>query len=305
MSLLPSLASLWLFLQSQWEKDTLHKKAKSETAPDTWFAAFDSVESPAEEPVSAELQSKIHFWLSYWACWPFFYVAFACINAAEFIAKDDKSAVDGLFITMILWAQLWRASRIAPYVFALCAKLLHSCTEKTRRAADEASNEAMSKGMMCYKTISERVTDSWMIYLGAAIVVLLATAVLLRVVELAEAFVTLLFLFGVAFDSARCVARHVADVYKSRLAFWIVATAWLKLRETPVLGGTLVVWTPLVLVIALAAGETLLSSIVFIAASCLSRCRGHSQEVVEVNVKESKYQEVPKSERLEEARSFK
>jgi hypothetical protein len=84
----------------------------------------------------------------------------------------------------------------------------------------------------------------------------------------------------------------MSDVYTSRLAFWIISTAWMKLRDFPFLGGMFVVWTPFILVAALAAGETLLNVSISVVVSCVSRCRRAPLETPELSSPSTKYQEV-------------
>jgi hypothetical protein len=194
MSFVPSLASLRVVLAARSEKDALHRKPTSDSRT-AWFA-LDAVEDPLQESISDELQDKMHMWLSYWACWPSFYFSYKLVGAAGFVPKDDKAAVDGLFVALILWSQLWRASRVAPYAFAICAALLRNISEGAAQMANDTGNKALGKFGHVYAMLSENASNSWVVYAGGALVIIIATAVLLKVVELAEAFVTLVFLFG-------------------------------------------------------------------------------------------------------------
>lgn len=261
------------------------------------------------EVISEELQVKMRMWLSYWALWPFFHVSYSLANSLDRIGEEDRPAIDGLFVALILWTQFWEASRVAPYGFALCAVCLQGLSQRASRVADVAGSRAVGHATSLYEqggAMAERLgTSSPTVYIAAALAVIVVVSVLLQIVELTEALVTLVLLFCVAFDSARCVARSSTEVYTSRLAFWIIAMAWLKFRELPVLGATLTVWTPLVLIAALAAGETILSSVVYFVGSLRARLFSSPQSTLPpAGMPDAMYQEVSSKENAEDGRAL-
>jgi len=306
MSLVPSLASFFAVLRAQWEKEAPSKQAESDPARSAWFATLDSIDAPMKDAVSEDLQAKMRMWLSYWALWPFFHVGYTLANSLDRIGEEDRPTIDGLFVAIILWTQFWEASRVAPYGFALCAVCLQGASQKASRAADIATNHATTHAVSMFATLSERIgTQSPVIYVALGFAVIVTVSVLLGIIQLTEALVTIVLLFCVAFDSARCVARNSVEVYTSRLAFWVLAMAWLQFRTLPILGAAVTVWTPFVLVAAMAAGETILHGIVFLAMSIRTRCCSPSSEKMPASdTRDAKYQEVSSRENLEEGQTL-
>merc|ERR1719261_1200459 len=107
MSLVPSLASLLAVLRAQWEKDAPSKKAEAAPERSAWLAALDSIDGPMQDVISEELQATMRMWLSYWALWPFFHVAYTLANSLDRIGEEDRPTIDGLFVAVILWTQFW------------------------------------------------------------------------------------------------------------------------------------------------------------------------------------------------------
>lgn len=301
MSLVPSVASFLALLQLQWEREATEQKAKNDNTRSEWLTALDL---PANEVIDEGLQAKMRMWLSYWALWPFLHVIYTLVNSLDAVNKDDRPVIDGLFVALIIWTQIWETSRIAPYGFALCAVCLRGFSERAGRVADVAGSRAVGHAAQAYVTLSERLGSSWQLYVAGALAVIAVASVLLQVAALTEALVSIIFLFCVAFDSARCVARSSVDVYTSRLAFWIIAMAWLKFREIPFLGTSMVAWTPLVFVVALAGGETVLNTAGYLVASLLSRLRGRSPVKSTPGHADPKYQEVMDQEHGEDGHSL-
>jgi hypothetical protein len=304
MSLVPGLASLHAILRAQWERDAPVKKAESEEARNAWFPALDLGSMDPQEILSEELQARMRMWLSYWALWPFFHVAYTVANSLDRIGKEDRPTIDGLFVALIVWSQFWEASRVAPYGFALGAAFLQGFTQKAGRVADVAGTHAAGQAATFFARYGEQLsTSSPVLYVAIGLVVVILVSVVLKIVELTEALVTIVFLICVAFDSARCVARSMADVYISRLAFWVIAMAWLQFRTLPFLGPAVIVWTPLVLVAALAAGETILNSIIYFAGSMRTKlCTSAEEDQSLEEARNTKYQEVSSRENVEDGR---
>jgi hypothetical protein len=307
MSLVPCLASLLAILKLQQEREAPRKEAELEPTRSAWFAALDAIDAPLQESISEDLQAKMRMWLSYWALWPFFHVTYSLANSLDRVHEEDRAMIDGLFVALILWAQFWEASRIAPYGFAICAVCFQSLSQRAGRVADVAGSRAVGHAASLYTVMSERFgSNSAMLYAAVGLSVLVLVAVLLRIVELTEALVTIAFLFCVAFDSARCVARCSVDVYTSRLAFWVITMAWLRVRELPVVGAAVHLWTPMVLIAALIAGETILSNAAHFVSFMLSgKSDKMSQDTQSASDKqETKYVEVSNQENANDGQTL-
>uniref|UniRef100_A0A7S4S245 Uncharacterized protein n=1 Tax=Alexandrium monilatum TaxID=311494 RepID=A0A7S4S245_9DINO len=289
ISFVPTLLSVRALLQLEQEREGVDPGYEALPKTGQLFAPEWSPEESTsdKEAPSPELQQRLCAWLSYWSCWPFFHLACMMRNT-ELVPNQSKPAVDGLLLALAAWAQVWQASRVAPYIYMACAGCLSRFSEHAAEATSAASNSAAGLAFRMWEASSSMLLGEhgsrWaMVAAGAAAALVLASFVL-HVMALANALLTLGILAGIGFDSARCAARCNSEATPSRLAFWVVSTCWLWLCSLPLGAGSLLAaWTPLVLAVAVAFGELMLKALVRVlraaASMLLARSRGgHASE---------------------------
>mmetsp|Transcript_174528 Transcript_174528/g.559528 ORF Transcript_174528/g.559528 Transcript_174528/m.559528 type:complete len:310 (-) Transcript_174528:69-998(-) len=241
------------------------------TRPNMWSQGRSSICTLVTVP-SEDLLGRLCFWLSYWSCWPLFYVIFELLRA-DLVHEDELPAADGLLLTLAVWAQVWNASRLAPQLFALCSACCGGSFKHFGKASREAVGEAVGGAWTSMVSMAVSVTEwgnNWL-FLGAALVSLLVVAsFFMKVMAVASALLTLMLLAGVAADSARLSSKRDGDAAPVRLAFWALAVAWLLLCRLPLLGDVLSTWTPVVLLLAAGAGHLTLSVVLLILRTATS-----------------------------------
>eukprot|EP00401_Gymnodinium_catenatum_P062813 CAMPEP_0117569774 /NCGR_PEP_ID=MMETSP0784-20121206/58839_1 /TAXON_ID=39447 /ORGANISM="" /LENGTH=631 /DNA_ID=CAMNT_0005367773 /DNA_START=53 /DNA_END=1945 /DNA_ORIENTATION=- len=268
MSAVPTFAGLRALLKLQaWRRERVKEMmAASNGSKKSWFKWFKMEEEVSAKGVPAELKDSLSKWLAYWACWPFFSVIDVVMHRC--FADEDVPAIDGVVVALSLWAMVWRASRIAPYLLSVVATVFSKVIKRASDAVGTMSNRAMGVLWQARSSFTTKGGTAAMIAVG----VFLLVALLLAVFKIASELLAFLVLWAVAVDSARVVAKQDADLCSARLAFWVVAMAWLWLSTLPVLSEILPMWTPILLVGALVAGETVLDWMLYLFLLILSRC---------------------------------
>lgn len=266
ISIAPAALSLRVLCSLQRERDGQSAEAKATLACSggpSWFAPPAEVQGvqSAEVP-SSELLERLCFWLSYWSCWPFLHVTYVLLTM-DLVPEDDRSAADGLLLTLALWAQVWNASRIAPQLFAACSICLGGVSKRFYQMGAVSINEVAGTAWQTLATLPGKLgelSNNRMLLGGVIIVALTVASFFLRVMAIASAFLALGLLIGIAVASASCAARRDAAAAPGRLAFWTLAIAWLGICRLPLLGTLLEAWTPGVLLLAAGAGDLALAA---------------------------------------------
>eukprot|EP00929_Paragymnodinium_shiwhaense_P067958 TRINITY_DN34156_c3_g3_i1.p1 TRINITY_DN34156_c3_g3~~TRINITY_DN34156_c3_g3_i1.p1 ORF type:complete len:609 (-),score=131.54 TRINITY_DN34156_c3_g3_i1:3-1829(-) len=283
MSLVPMVISLAVLLRverhrAQQKEDKL--KEQEQTSPSkSWFSlpAFnlEVIVEDVKPELPQALQDRVLYWLSYWSCWPVLAGLHALSHTEALVKEDSQASADGLVLALVVWVTVWEQSRFAPYMLGILARLFSCVTVQLSNMTDSLSVRAPGVALQAAQRGNELVGQLGSKSIMVAVVGLaVASAILLalRVVAFLSSLLTLVCFWGVALDSARCVAKRDADLCVTRLAFWVITIAWLAICEIPVLSIILEVWTPILLVFALLMGETLLHTALNFSMRCCARC---------------------------------
>jgi len=241
------------------------------------FMAGAPPEAPLK-PFSEGLTDRLRFWVSYWSCWPVLHFVYLLLAKVD---DGSKATAYGLLLAVVLWMQLWRGSRVAPLLCNVAATGIKGLSTRAgvlarpgghlakRVAAGVAAGAMQAVSAGGPETVGAAFHGNrWLLVGVAAAIAFACASILLRVIALAQAFVSLAILLVAAGDSARCAATGHAEELPARLAFWVIAVIWLSLRHMPFVGALpwcswLHAWTPLVLLVAIVAGESLLNALVW------------------------------------------
>ena len=207
---------------------------------------------------SADLEEDMRYLLSYWACWP---LLCAIQFSLSRLPDETKPGAEGLLIALTMWLQFWRGSFLAPYLFNLLTSLLSHTIEhmgNVLEAARQAVCAMLQRPTCSLHLLSLCPQERWAM-LVAGIVLL---AVCLEVASVVSVLITVGLLFGIALESARCVASNARQMYANRLSFWVLVNVWFWALKVPVLGAVLSLWSPVMFGLAFVGGETAFSAVI-------------------------------------------
>ena len=258
-----SLATLWpvfcscrglLRHHNEKEEKAEEKAREDEEAQKTrkwWQFKLKLVGLKEEFRMSSALEEEMCFWLSYWSCWP---ILGAIQVSVDTLTDQSAAGSSGILIALSLWLQFWKGCFVAPYAFTVLTYLFSHCIEYASDVLDGVRQLIISAmpriPWPSFVTILQG--ETWMLISLAVLLVILC----LEVASVVSVLLTVLLLFMVSMESARCVANEAQQMYADRLAFWILVTAWLWLLQIPALGRVLSIWSPLAFGAAFFGGET-------------------------------------------------
>mmetsp|Transcript_57726 Transcript_57726/g.162802 ORF Transcript_57726/g.162802 Transcript_57726/m.162802 type:complete len:542 (-) Transcript_57726:132-1757(-) len=273
----PALASLHALLELQRWRETCKRQTQAEQPvghplSQAWLA-WGGLQSEDEAPCPDELADSMRLWLSYWSCWPFFHVAYVLLRSTDLVGGGAQPAADGALVVLVLWAQFWRASRVALHLYSMLEACFLALLERARECGTSKLQPTQALHTWS-RRIGEMPVNRWVLVGLAAAMVLTAASLALEAIAVAQSFVTLAILVAAAADSARCAVQSHTDAVSSRLAFWVLAMGWLGVRDVPYVGSLLAVWTPVVLVAAFAAGETVVNTTLRAGRAAYARLSG-------------------------------
>ena len=250
-----ALATLWPMFCSARALVHHHAEKKGwaqeeqETKSSKWWNFRLNLPSLKEDfRMSAKLEEELCFWLCYWSCWPLLTLLQWSLDSLEL--KGSK----GLLIAVALWLQIWQGCFLAPYVFTILTQLFGRCTEYATKILDTVRQ-------LAFRAIQKL---PWHVYLvnafqGETLMILLAGVLLvlicLEVASVVSVLISVVLLFSIATESARCVANEEHRIYADRLAFWVLVNCWLSCLRLPALGSILGLWSPLAFAAAFFGGE--------------------------------------------------
>lgn len=258
-----SLATLWpvfcscrglLRHHNEKEEKAEEKAREDEEAQKTrkwWQFKLKLVGLKEEFRMSSELEEEMCFWLSYWSCWP---ILGAIQVSVDTLTDQSAAGSSGILIALTLWLQFWKGCFVAPYAFTMLTYLFSHCIEYASDVLDGVRQLIVSAmpRIPWPSFVSILQGETWMLISLAVLLVILC----LEVASVVSVLLTVLLLFMVSMESARCVANEAQQMYADRLAFWILVTAWLWLLQIPALGRVLSIWSPLAFGAAFFGGET-------------------------------------------------
>ena len=231
-----------------------HEKAADEEAQNSARGGWLHMAMPRWQEAfspSTHLEEDMKYLLAYWACWPLL-----CAVQFSFSRLPDKAkpGSEGLLIALAMWLQFWRGSCLAPYLFTLLTSLLshtieHLCS--ILEAGRQAVRTTLQRPTFSLHLLSLCPQERWaMLVAGIFLLV-----VCLEVASVVSVLITVGLLFGIALESARCVAGNATQMYASRLSFWVLVNVWFWALKIPVLGRVLSLWSPVMFGLAFVAGE--------------------------------------------------
>ena len=209
--------------------------------------------------MSSELEEEMCFWLSYWSCWP---LLGAIQVSMDTLTDQSAAGSSGLLIAFTLWLQYWRGCFLAPYVFRMLTHLFSCCIEHASGALDAVRQVVfglMQRLPWHSYFLSVLQGDTVLLAVVGVLLVLLC----LEVASVVSVLITVVLLFSISMESARCVANENQQMYADRLAFWVLVTTWLWVLQIPAVGRILSIWSPLAFGAAFFGGETAFLAIFF------------------------------------------
>jgi len=293
MSLLPTLASVDVLLTLWRERELAKQQQANQKSWRSWFnlgvATKEQTFLQSRDGFDAtRFHTRLRSWLSYWSCWPLLYFLEFLIHDSGLVDEEDYPSAYGVLTALALWAQWWEASRLAPYLYVIVANCFGGCFARLSAQSSAVKTEATGCVYKAWRKIMNQVGNH---YVAVGVVLFAAAAVVaffLKVLSLISSLVAFMFLVSVAGDSARWVARDDPEMCPARLSFWVIAMVWLSLCEIPLLRVALSIWTPVVFVVALVAGETCLMYVAYGSLRWIQRCLDRCVASHEAKKKEAK-----------------
>ncbi|CAJ1423776.1 unnamed protein product [Effrenium voratum] len=269
------VATLWpLFctsralLRHREEKAAKARRGEEEQKSRKWWQFQFRLKLPSlveEFRMSTELEEEMCFWLSYWSCWPLL----AAIQVTLESLNESDAGSSGLLIALALWLQYWKACFLAPYVFTILTSLFSQCIEY-------GASVIAAIRQLAFRALHRLPWQSYLhsMFQGDAVMAVVAAVILLllclKVASVVSVLITVILLFGVSMESARCVANEAHKMYADRLAFWVLVNCWLWFLRIPALGSVLYIWSPLTFAAAFFGGEAAFSTIFFAVLNALA-----------------------------------
>ncbi|CAE7715733.1 unnamed protein product [Symbiodinium sp. CCMP2456] len=262
-TLLPVLWTSRALIQHDHEKDAqTDEETRSQTF--SWLPAIRWRETFSP---SADLEQEMRYLLSYWACWP---LLCAIQFSVSRLPNKTRPGAEGLLIALTMWLQYWRGSFLAPYLFTLLTSLLSHTIEHLYNLLDagrQAACAILQRPTCSIYLLSLCPHERWAMV--AAGVLLLVFC--LEVASVVSVLITVGLLFGIALESARCVAGNTTQMYANRLSFWVLVNVWFWVLKVPVLGGVLSLWSPVMFGLAFVGGEAAFSALTGLLLRLLAR----------------------------------
>ena len=175
---------------------------------------------------------------------------------------------------------------LAPYAFTILTQLFSHCIEYATSVFDAFRQVAVSalQRLPWHSYVANMFQGDTVVLVVVAVFVVL---ICLEVASVVSVLLTVVLLFSIATESARCVANENQQLYADRLAFWVLVNCWLWCLRLPALGRILGIWSPLAFGAAFFGGEAAFFTVYFallrgitVVLACLSSFL-KSQEVEE------------------------
>ena len=216
--------------------------------------------------MSSQLEEEMCFWLSYWSCWPLLGAIQVSMDA---LTDQSAAGSSGLLIALTLWLQYWRGCFVAPYVFRLLTHLFSFCIEYASGALDAVRQLVFSfLQRLPWHSYFANILQGDTVLLAVLAVVLVVLC--LEVASVVSVLVTVVLLFSISMESARCVANEHQQMYADRLAFWVLVTMWLWALQIPAVGRILAIWSPLAFGAAFFGGESAFLAMFFAVLNAIN-----------------------------------
>eukprot|EP00435_Cladocopium_sp_Y103_P040024 s367_g10.t2 len=216
--------------------------------------------------MSSQLEEEMCFWLSYWSCWPLLGAIQVSMDA---LTDQSAAGSSGLLIALTLWLQYWRGCFVAPYVFRLLTHLFGFCIEYASGALDAVRQLVFSfLQRLPWHSYFANILQGDTVLLAVLGVVLVVLC--LEVASVVSVLVTVVLLFSISMESARCVANEHQQMYADRLAFWVLVTTWLWALQIPAVGRILAIWSPLAFGAAFFGGESAFLAMFFAVLNAIN-----------------------------------
>mmetsp|Transcript_56385 Transcript_56385/g.104318 ORF Transcript_56385/g.104318 Transcript_56385/m.104318 type:complete len:650 (-) Transcript_56385:31-1980(-) len=247
-----------------------------------WFSwSAQSSPSPRQGPRTALFRRCC---LSYWACWPLLAVLQQAVtvvpqwlpnvNSAKRVQLEDEFY--RAFLTFLLWLQIWQGSsflnRIVKMLVqqsGICEGLAWFCGARGMDALAllrrGTLNGSLGTGRNLLSMMRLILRKLWLIVLATVLILALmcfAAWLCYRAFTMVFMLLSIAIWVFAAMDTTDILALRTEDLYSRKLGFWVVAMLWERLVMLKYLGSLLSLATPLVLALAMVAGESLLGLLV-------------------------------------------
>lgn len=213
--------------------------------------------------MSLELEEEMCFWLSYWSCWPLLGAIQVSLESFE------VKGASGLLIALTLYLQVWKGCFLAPYVFTVLRSVFAQCIEYAWSVVESLRYSLASYHWPWQRYLATVLQGDTVMIIAAVVTLVLLC---LEVASVVSVFITVILLFSISTESARCVANEAHQMYADRLSFWLLVTCWLWCLRVPALGHILSIWSPLAFGAAFFFGESAFLSIYFSLLRGLATC---------------------------------
>jgi len=247
-----------------------------------WFSwRTQSTPSPRQGPSTAMFRRCC---LSYWACWPLLAALQQAVTVVpQWVPNLDAAKRMHLeeelyraFITFLLWMQIWQGGLILHRIVKMLVQQSGVCEGLAwffgARGMDALAllrrgtlSGSYGTGRNLLSMMRLIVRKLWLISLAAICFVALmclAAWVCYRAFNMVFMLLSIAIWVFAAMDTTDILALRTEDLYSRKLGFWVVAMLWERVVSLKYLGTVLGLATPLVLALAMVAGESVLGVVV-------------------------------------------
>lgn len=268
----PLLASLRVLLDLQQAERRFSNTTRSSSYRRDWAKLFRRDSRYDRVPELLKLKKLTISWLAYWSCWPVLRFLVELNMQDDWIPAVYKASYDGVMMAFVLWCMLWGGCRVLPYVLRLGGSCIDGVLDSIGAALSNVRSLFLGKAWE-YSGVLRSLSQHVGTLAVVGVVALTILAITYKVFQVVSAVLVIIIVIGTASESARYASfegSSAEELCRKRLAFWVMLLLWIQATSIPGVGIILDIWTPLVLVASLVAGDKALHFVIGLLLSAIS-----------------------------------
>lgn len=209
-----------------------------------------------KEPMTRAAKETGNLWLSYWACWPS--VNFIGLFILSY--AGDVFRMQIVLLVLLVWLQFWQGSKHIPdLVMKLYTYLgvpLWSVATANLPAWVQSPASFVYNNLSSITAAHAYASNN---KLAAVLMGLFGLGLISTLIATVSGVLTLVVWWGASLRTTEVAAKKREHEYAAQLSFWVLALSSEAMTAVPVVGMFVGMWQPLVLMIAMMFGETVLA----------------------------------------------